>query len=83
MSRGAPDPGQEETEQASRSWASWRENESGDRSRRARRQVVIVTGGFGDNPDMIKKYTGFELGKDLIWPLDSGVMATAFGWRGK
>jgi fumarate reductase flavoprotein subunit len=27
--------------------------------------VIIATGGFGDNPDMIKKYIGYEWGKDL------------------
>lgn len=28
--------------------------------------VIIATGGFGDNPEMIKKYTGLEWGKDLF-----------------
>jgi fumarate reductase flavoprotein subunit len=28
--------------------------------------VIIATGGFGDNPNMIKEYTGFEWGKDLF-----------------
>ena len=28
--------------------------------------VIIATGGFGDNPDMIRQYTGFEWGKDLF-----------------
>lgn len=27
--------------------------------------VIIATGGFGDDPEMIKKYTGYEWGKDL------------------
>jgi fumarate reductase flavoprotein subunit len=27
--------------------------------------VVVATGGLGDNPEMIKKYTGLEWGKDL------------------
>jgi len=27
--------------------------------------VIVATGGFGDNPEMIKKYTGYEWGKDL------------------
>jgi len=28
--------------------------------------VVIATGGFGDNPEMIKKYIGYDWGKDLF-----------------
>jgi len=28
--------------------------------------VMIATGGFGNNPDMIKKYTPYEWGKDLF-----------------
>jgi fumarate reductase flavoprotein subunit len=28
--------------------------------------VIIATGGFGNNPDMIKKYTPYEWGKDLF-----------------
>jgi len=28
--------------------------------------VIVSTGGFGDNPDMLKKHTGFEEGKDLF-----------------
>lgn len=27
--------------------------------------VIIATGGFGDNPKMIKKFTGYQFGKDL------------------
>ena len=27
--------------------------------------VIIATGGFGDNPEWIKEYTGFEWGRDL------------------
>lgn len=27
--------------------------------------VIVATGGFGDNPEMIKKYIGFDWGKDL------------------
>jgi fumarate reductase flavoprotein subunit len=27
--------------------------------------VIIATGGFGDNPQWIKKYTGYEWGRDL------------------
>jgi fumarate reductase flavoprotein subunit len=28
--------------------------------------VIIASGGFGDNPEMIKKYTPYEWGKDLF-----------------
>ena len=28
--------------------------------------VILATGGFGDNPEMIKKYTGYEWGKDIF-----------------
>jgi fumarate reductase flavoprotein subunit len=28
--------------------------------------VIVCTGGFGDNPEMIKEHTGFEWGEDLF-----------------
>ena len=28
--------------------------------------VIVSTGGFGSNPEMVKKYTKFELGKNII-----------------
>lgn len=28
--------------------------------------VIVATGGFGDNPEMIKRYTGYEWGRDLF-----------------
>jgi fumarate reductase flavoprotein subunit len=28
--------------------------------------VIIATGGFGDNPEWIKKYTGFDYGRDFF-----------------
>ena len=28
--------------------------------------VIVATGGFGDNPDMIKKYTGFDWGQNFF-----------------
>ena len=42
------------------------ENQSGEQIQATAKAVVICTGGFGDNPDMIKKFAGgYEWGKDL------------------
>ncbi|MDB9822959.1 FAD-dependent oxidoreductase [Deltaproteobacteria bacterium] len=41
------------------------EDETGEDIRANAKAVVIATGGFGDNPAMIKKYTGFEWGRNL------------------
>jgi len=41
------------------------EDKSGEPIQANAKAVIIATGGFGDNPDMIKKYTGYEWGKDL------------------
>jgi len=42
------------------------EDDSGEEIRTGAKAVIIATGGFGDNPDMIKKYTGFELERNLL-----------------
>jgi fumarate reductase flavoprotein subunit len=39
---------------------------SGEEIQARAKAVVIGTGGFGDNPEWIKKYTGYEWGKDLF-----------------
>jgi fumarate reductase flavoprotein subunit len=36
--------------------------------------VIIATGGFGDNPEWIKKYTGYEWGRDLFSYRISGLV---------
>jgi fumarate reductase flavoprotein subunit len=41
------------------------EDKSGEPIQASAKAVIVATGGFGDNPDMIKKYCGFEWGKDL------------------
>jgi fumarate reductase flavoprotein subunit len=41
------------------------EDKSGEEVHVKAKSVIIATGGFGDNPAMIKKYTGYEWGKDL------------------
>jgi fumarate reductase flavoprotein subunit len=42
------------------------EDESGETIKAAAKAVIIATGGFGDNPKMIKKYTGFEHERNLF-----------------
>jgi succinate dehydrogenase/fumarate reductase flavoprotein subunit len=41
------------------------EDQSGDKIEVQSKAVIIATGGFGNSPQMIKKYTGYELGKDM------------------
>ncbi|MCL2564657.1 MAG: FAD-dependent oxidoreductase [Defluviitaleaceae bacterium] len=40
-------------------------NETGKNEQLKCRSVIVATGGFGDNPQMIKERTGYEWGKDL------------------
>lgn len=42
------------------------EDRSGEPVEASGKAVIVATGGFGDNLEMIKKYTGFEWGKDLF-----------------
>jgi len=41
------------------------EDRSGESIQANAKAVIIATGGFGDNLEMIKKYTGYEWGRDL------------------
>lgn len=41
------------------------EDRNGEPVETTAKAVIIATGGFGDNPQWIKKYTGYEWGKDL------------------
>jgi len=41
------------------------EDSSGEPIEARAKAVIVCTGGFGNNPEMIKKYTGYEWGKDL------------------
>jgi fumarate reductase flavoprotein subunit len=41
------------------------EDRSGEPIEAHAKAVIIATGGFGDNPQWIKKYTGYEWGRDL------------------
>lgn len=42
------------------------ESKEGERIEARAKGVVIATGGAGDNPQMIKDYTGYEWGKDMF-----------------
>jgi fumarate reductase flavoprotein subunit len=42
------------------------EDKSGEKTEIKAKAVVIATGGFGDNPEMIKRYTGYDWGKDMF-----------------
>ena len=42
------------------------QNESGKSIRVAARAIIIATGGYANNPEMIKRYSGFELGVNLF-----------------
>ncbi|MDB9822898.1 FAD-dependent oxidoreductase [Deltaproteobacteria bacterium] len=42
------------------------ENETGESIQVNSGAVIVATGGFSDNPDWVKKYTGFESGKNLF-----------------
>jgi fumarate reductase flavoprotein subunit len=41
------------------------EDKVGEPIEASARAVIVATGGFGDNPQMIKKFTGYEYGKDI------------------
>jgi len=42
------------------------EDKDGETIQAKAKAVIIATGGFGDNTEMIKKYVGFEWGKDIF-----------------
>ena len=42
------------------------EDDSGEEIKAHTKCAIVATGGFGDNPAMIKKYTGYEYGRDLF-----------------
>jgi fumarate reductase flavoprotein subunit len=41
------------------------EDQSGEKIEFQSKAVIIATGGFGDNPQMVNKYTGYKLGNDM------------------
>jgi len=42
------------------------QDSSGEEILARAKAVIVATGGFGNNPEVIKQYTGFEWGKDLF-----------------
>jgi len=42
------------------------QDESAEEINVTAKAVIVATGGFGNNPEFIKKYTGFELGVDFF-----------------
>ncbi len=42
------------------------EDPSGESVEARAKAVIVCTGGFGNSPEMIKKYTGYEWGRDLV-----------------
>jgi fumarate reductase flavoprotein subunit len=42
------------------------EDSSGEDIQAKAKAVIVATGGFGDNPEWIKKFTGYEYGRDLF-----------------
>ncbi len=41
------------------------EDKVGEAIEASAKAVIVATGGFGDNPQMIKKFTGYDYGKDI------------------
>jgi fumarate reductase flavoprotein subunit len=41
------------------------EDRNGEKVEIATKAVIVATGGFGDNPQLIKKFTGYEWGVDM------------------
>jgi len=42
------------------------EDRSGEAIQAKAKAVIIATGGFGNNPEMVKKYTDYEMGRDIF-----------------
>jgi len=46
------------------------QNETGQSDHIYGEAVIVASGGYANNAEMIKQHTGFELGRDLFMPLD-------------
>jgi len=49
------------------------EDRSGKTAKVSAKAVIIATGGYANNKEMIKKYSGFDLGRDLLVARDVGL----------
>ncbi len=49
------------------------EDKSGKKLEVKSKAVIIATGGYANNKEMIKKYTGFDLGRDLFVVREAGL----------
>jgi fumarate reductase flavoprotein subunit len=60
------------------------EDKSGKTVQVSAKAVIIATGGYANNKEMIKKYTGFDLGKDLFVARDVGLTGDGIrmAWEG-
>jgi fumarate reductase flavoprotein subunit len=43
------------------------EDKSGKTIQASAKAVIIATGGYANNQEMVKQYTGFDLGRNLIY----------------
>ena len=50
------------------------EDQSGEQFEVKAKAVIVATGGFGDSPELIKKNTGYEWGKDMFSMRTPGVI---------
>ncbi|OGP54420.1 MAG: hypothetical protein A2Y65_09555 [Deltaproteobacteria bacterium RBG_13_52_11] len=59
------------------------DDRSGEPIEATAKAVTIATGGFGDNPEIIKKYTGYAWGRDLHSFRIPGLEGDVFAWPGR
>lgn len=58
-------------------------DDDGREAQVAAKVVFIATGGYANNKQWLKKYTGYDLGVNLFTWGNTGKMGTASGWPGR
>jgi fumarate reductase flavoprotein subunit len=58
-------PGKKIIKQGGKITGAIGEDRNGEKVEISAKAVIVATGGFGDNPQLIKKFTGYEWGVDL------------------